>query len=244
MKELKYLDAATVELIKNKVTDSWELVKNEPTAANPYQYGIRPCTQAVVYVQLPCLYDVLVGYEIKAVVEETLTEINEKDTLKGVLALTVIKAREIYELDKDGNEYMSGNDDNTAFIGMAYYHTPSIGYVVKAIEDACKIQMGTNTIGNSTGVTFQYVEGKNKGHLISIIESAIKALADGEDYKGFKFKLTSCDGFNRSSSNVGPVVYGTACIGNLNLKITNPRKQEKPFEETIFEYTIGEDDNE
>lgn len=244
MKELKYLDAATVELIKNKVTDSWELVKNEPTAANPYGYDIRPCTQAVVYVQLPCLYDVLVGYEIKAVVEETLTEINEKDALKGVLVLTVIKAREIYGLDKDGNEYQSGNDDNTAFIGMAYYHTPSIDYVTKAIEDACKLQMSTSAIGNSTGVTFQYVEGQNKGHVIGTIESAIKALADCEDYKGFKFKLTSCDGFNRSSCNIGPVVYGTERIGNLNLKITNPRKQEKPFEEIIFEYTIGEDDNE
>ena len=244
MKELKYLDAATAELIKNKVTDSWELMKNEPASANPYQYGCRPCTSATVYVQLPCLYDVLVGHEIKAIVEETMAEINKENTLKGVLALNVIRAREIYEIDKDGNEYQSGDDYNTAFIGMVYYHTPSIGYVVKAIEDACKIQMGNNTLGNSVGVTFQYVEGQNKGHIVGIIESAIKALADGEDYKGFKFKLTSCGGFNNSSYNVGPAVFGTGRIGNLNLKIKDPRKQENPFEETIFEYTVGEDDNE
>lgn len=244
MKELKYLDAATAELIKNKVTDAWKLMKNEPTAANPYQFGCRPCTQTTVYIPLPCLYDVLVGHEIKAIVEETMAEINKEDTLKGVLALNVIRAREIYELDKDGNEYQSGDDYNTAFIGMMYYHTPSIGYVVKAIEDACKIQVGNSTMGNSTGITFQCVEGQNKGHIVGIIESAIKALAGGEDYKGFKFKLTFCDGFNRSPFNAGPVVYGTARFGNLNLNIQNPHKQEKPFEETIFEYTVGEDDNE
>lgn len=244
MKELKYLDAATVELIKNKVTDAYELMKNEPAVANPYQYGARPCTQATVYVQLPCLYDVLVGHEIKAIVEETMAEINKENALKGVFALNVIRAREIYELDSDGNEYQSGDDYNTAFIGMMYYHTPSIGHVVKAIEDACKIQVGSSTMGNSTGLTFQYVDGQNKGHIIGIIESAIKALADGEDYKGFKFKLTSCSGFNSSSFNVGPMVSGTARIGNLNLRIKNPRNQEKPFEETIFEYTVGEDDNE
>lgn len=242
MKELKYLDAATVELIKNKVTDSWELVKNEPTATNPYGYGIRPCTQAVVYVQLPCLYDVLVGHEIKAVVEETMAEINKGDTL-GVFVLNTIRAREIYELDKDGNEYQSGDDYNTAFIGMSYYHTPSIDYVVKAIEGA-KIQIDNNAMSNITGVTFQYVEGQNKGHLMGIIKSAIKALADGEDYKGFKFKLTSCGGFNNSPYSGGPAVSGTARICNLHLTIQDTRKKANPFEETIFEYTIGEDDNE
>lgn len=241
MKELKYLDAVTAELIKNKVTDAYELMKNEPTAVNPYQFGCRPCTQTTVYVQLPCLYDVLVGHEIKAIVEETIAEINKENTLKGVLALNVIKAREIYALDKDGNEYQSGDDDNTAFIGMMYYHTPSIGYVVKAIEGA-KIQMDNSAMGNSAGVTFQYVEGQNKGHIVGIIESAIKALADGKDYKGFEFKLTSCGGFNHPSANVGPVVYGSARFGNLNLRIQNPHKQEKPLEETIFEYTVGEDE--
>lgn len=243
MKELKYLDAATVERIKNKVTDAYELMQNEPAAANPYRYGCRPCSQANVYVQLPCLYDVLVGHEIKAIVEETMAEINKENTLKGVLALNVIKAREIYALDKDGNEYQSGDDDNTAFIGMMYYHIPSIGYVVKAIEGA-KIQMDNNAMSNGAGVTFQYVEGQDKGHIVGIIESAVKALADGKDYKGFEFKLTSCAGFNNLSTNVGPVVYGSARIGNLNLKIQDTRKQEKPFEETIFEYTVGEDVNE
>lgn len=240
---MKYLNHETAELIRNKVTDAWELMKNEPTAANPYQYGIRPCTQTSVYVQLPCLYDVLVGHEIKAIVEETMTEINEENALNGVLALNAIRAREIYEQDKDGNEYQSGEDYDTAFIGMMYYHTPSISYVVKAIEDACKLQMGNSTMGNCTGVTFQCVDGQNKGHVISIIESAIEALAGGEDYKGFEFRLTSCGGFNHSS-NVSPMVSGTARIVNLNLKIKNPRKQENPFEETIFEYTIGEGINE
>lgn len=243
MKEMKYLDAATAELIKNKVADAWELMKNEPTSTNPYQYGIRSCTQTTVYVQLPCLYDVLVGHEIKAIVEETMSKINEENALKGVLALGVISAREIYEQDKDGNEYQSGNDYDTAFVGMMYYPTPSISYVVKAIEDACKLQMGNSTMGNCTGVTFQCVDGQNKGHVIGIIESAITALADGEDYKGFEFRLTSCGGFN-NSSNVGPTVPGTARIVSLNLKIKNPRKQENPFEETIFEYTIGEGINE
>lgn len=243
MKELKYLDATTAELIKNKVTDACELMKNEPASANPYQYGCRPCTSTNVYVQLPCLYDVLLGHEIKAIVEETMAEINKENALKGVLALNVIRAREIYELDKDGNEYQSGDDYNTAFIGMSYYYTPSIGYVVKAI-DGLKIQIDNNTTSNNAGVTFQYVEGQNKGHIVGIIESAIKALADGEDYKGFKFKLTSCGGFNNSSFNVGPAVFGTAHIGTLNLKIQDTRKQEKPFEETIFEYTVGEDVNE
>ena len=244
MKEMKYLDAATVELIKNKVIDAWKLMKSEPTAANPYQYGCRPCTQTTVYVQLPCPYDVLVGHEIKAVVEETMAEINEGNTLKGVLVLNVIKVREIYELDKDGNEYQSGDDYNTAFIGMSYYHTPSIDYVVKAIEDACKFQMGKNTMGNCTGISFPCIDGQNKGHIISVIESAIEALADNEDYKGFKITLTSGSGYNNLVYNVGPVVNGIARIDHLNLKIEDPRKQKNPFEEIIFECTVGEDANE
>ena len=243
MKELKYLDAATVELIKNKVTDAWELMQSEPTPARPYQSGAQPCTQTSVYVQLPCLYDVLVGREIRAIVEETMAEINKNNTLKGVFTLNVIKAREIRELDEDGKR-LSRDDYNTALIGMVYFYTPSIGPMVKAIKDACRFQMGNCTTGNRVGLSFQYVEGQNKGHIVGVIESAIKALVNGEDYKGFKFTLISCDGFNNSSFDFGPMVHGTARIGHLTLKIEDTRKQEKPFEETIFEYTIGEDANE
>ena len=239
MKELKYLDAATAELIENKVADACGLMKeNVNVTSNPYQFGVIPCTQTSVYVQLPCLYDVLVGHEIKAIVEEIMSELNKENPLKGVFAFNFVRAREIYTLDSDGNEYQSGDDYNTATIGMMYYPVPSIGHVVKAIEHACKIRVGA-----STGLTFQCVDEMNKGHVVGIIESAIKALAEGEDYKGFKFTLTSCGTLSNACS-CGPSVFGTKTIRNLSLKIEDTHKQEESLFETIFEYTIGEATNE
>ena len=241
MKELKYLDAVTAERIKNKVTDACELMKNSEPAVIPYQYGAGSMPQTSVYVQLPCIYDVLIGHEIKAIVDETLDKLNQANRLKGVFVLNVIRARELYELDKDGNDYTTGQDDHVAFISMMYYMVPSIGYVVKLIENVCRNQFVAGGV-----LTFQYIEDQNKSHVIDVIESAIEALADGNDYKGYKFTLTGTRNFNKLGGCNGPVVYGTDYAGNLNLNIENTRKQDLMQNgiETIFEHTIGENTNE
>lgn len=139
MKELKYLDVATAELIKNKITDACELLKNGQASSTPaVPYWTSSLQQTSVYVQLPCLYDVLIGHEIKSIVDDIMTALNEKNALAGVFTLHCIRTRELYELDKDGNEYMTGEDFNTVNISMQYHAAPTISGVLKTIENTNK----------------------------------------------------------------------------------------------------------
>lgn len=242
MKELKYLDVATAELIKNKITDACELLKNSPASPTPaVPYWTPSLQQTSVYIQLPCLYDVLIGHEIKSIVDDTMTALNEKNALAGVFTLHCIRTRELYELDKDGNEYMTGEDFNAVNISMQYHTAPTISQVLKTIENN-RLTQGFNRMV----LPFQYVEGVNKGHVVGIIESAIKALADGSDYNGFKFTLTTAPNVKGYLANpCGPAVYGDVLVNSMTLTIENTNKVKDPLGiETIFEYTIGDDANE
>ena len=226
---MKYLNQETVDLIKNKVTDIAEHLKENGNKAEiqPYTFENNVTTGNVV-VDINVQYDAVVGYEILSVAEEAAELINSTNPLNGVMYIAFVRPRDLYRNDPDGNEYVYETDRYGAEIVVGYCQVPEIKSILK----------GLNSLINS--MFFGYCDENHLAVVVERIKAAIEAYAESPEHKGHVVEILKHQIAYTTSNPVGKLITGKP-LNRVSVSIQRPVQENNNLAiDRIFKITCGE----